>query len=149
MVCVFVCECVNMNNWLGFSLTPHLRIDEDFGRENQDHGGPYPHQHHPHLSSVMPLRSDGSLCVADSFRHSAPPEGTNACHIRTMFFTCFQTICIFLNLSLPFSYVFVIGLFCILLIFLCMLAKTVSFVHFLCKVCYFAIKSVLLNFFLN
>ncbi|OIW04916.1 hypothetical protein TanjilG_15661 [Lupinus angustifolius] len=61
-----------MNNWLGFSLTPHLRIDEDFGRENQDHGEgrePYPH----HLS-VMPLQSDGSLCVADSFRHSAPHE---------------------------------------------------------------------------
>ncbi|XP_019425552.1 PREDICTED: AP2-like ethylene-responsive transcription factor AIL1 [Lupinus angustifolius] len=57
-----------MNNWLGFSLTPHLRIDEDFGRENEDHGrGPYP---------VMPLHSDGSLCVADSFRHhhSAPPQ---------------------------------------------------------------------------
>ncbi|CAL0326115.1 unnamed protein product [Lupinus luteus] len=58
-----------MNNWLGFSLTPHLRIDEDFGRENQDH-----HVHPRHLS-VMPLHSDGSLCVADSFGHySAPPQ---------------------------------------------------------------------------
>ncbi|XP_061364028.1 AP2-like ethylene-responsive transcription factor AIL1 [Gastrolobium bilobum] len=66
-----------MSNWLGFSLTPHLRIDGEFGRENQDHGGGYPHPHphpsHPHLS-VMPLRSDGSLCVADSFRHSVAPE---------------------------------------------------------------------------
>ncbi|XP_027336210.1 AP2-like ethylene-responsive transcription factor AIL1 [Abrus precatorius] len=74
-----------MSNWLGFSLTPHLRIDEEFGRENQERGGgypppsshPHPHPHppssHPHLS-VMPLRSDGSLCVSDSFRHSAAPE---------------------------------------------------------------------------
>ncbi|XP_022724291.1 AP2-like ethylene-responsive transcription factor AIL1 [Durio zibethinus] len=49
-----------MSNWLGFSLTPHLRIDESFGR--QDHGG---------FSSVMPLRSDGSLCVVDPFRRSS------------------------------------------------------------------------------
>lgn len=49
-----------MSNWLGFSLTPHLRIDESFGRE--DHGG---------FSSVMPLRSDGSLYVVDPFRRSS------------------------------------------------------------------------------
>ncbi|XWS12140.1 hypothetical protein CRYUN_Cryun37aG0064300 [Craigia yunnanensis] len=49
-----------MSNWLGFSRTPHLRIDEGFGRE--DHGG---------FSSVMPLRSDGSLCVVDPFRRSS------------------------------------------------------------------------------
>jgi len=70
---------------LGFSLTPHLRIDEEFGRENQERGeegegagaGGYhpPPSSHPHLS-VMPLRSDGSLCVADSFTHSAAtPQG--------------------------------------------------------------------------
>ncbi|XP_041016529.1 AP2-like ethylene-responsive transcription factor AIL1 isoform X2 [Juglans microcarpa x Juglans regia] len=53
-----------MSNWLGFSLSPHLRIDEGFGRETQDHGG-FP----AHLS-VMPLRSDGSLCAADPFRRS-------------------------------------------------------------------------------
>ncbi|OMO66129.1 hypothetical protein COLO4_30759 [Corchorus olitorius] len=54
-----------MSNWLGFSLTPHLRIDESFSRE--DHGA---------FSSVMPLRSDGSLCVVDPFRRSSnpPPE---------------------------------------------------------------------------
>ncbi|TKY64275.1 AP2 ethylene-responsive transcription factor AIL1 [Spatholobus suberectus] len=64
-----------MSNWLGFSLTPHLRIDEEFGRENQERGGGgYSHpSSHPHLS-VMPLRSDGSLCVADSFSHSAAPQ---------------------------------------------------------------------------
>ncbi|XVE88629.1 hypothetical protein DITRI_Ditri19aG0085100 [Diplodiscus trichospermus] len=49
-----------MSNWLGFSLTPHLRIDESFGREG--HGG---------FSSVMSLRSDGSLCVVDPFRRSS------------------------------------------------------------------------------
>lgn len=59
-----------MSNWLGFSLTPHLRIHEGFqhGREEDDqnvHGGSsfsHPHPHHQHMS-VMPLRSDGSLCV--------------------------------------------------------------------------------------
>ncbi|KAJ1396336.1 WD repeat-containing protein 70 [Sesbania bispinosa] len=67
---------------MGFSLTPHLRIDEEFGKESQDRGGGgegYPSSH-PHLS-VMSLRSDGSLCVADSFRHFAAPEGI-ACHSR-------------------------------------------------------------------
>lgn len=73
-----------MSNWLGFSLTPHLRIDEEFGRENQGRGGGgggggYHHHHHghsshPHLSG-MPLRSDGSLCVSESFSHSAAPQG--------------------------------------------------------------------------
>ncbi|KAG5100646.1 hypothetical protein JHK82_045698 [Glycine max] len=69
-------NCVNMSNWLGFSLTPHLRIDEEFERENQERGGGYHHPSpscHPHLS-VMPLRSDGSLCVADSFSHSAASQ---------------------------------------------------------------------------
>ncbi|GAV82703.1 AP2 domain-containing protein [Cephalotus follicularis] len=51
-----------MSNWLGFSLTPHLRIDEGFDRE--DNGGFSPHSH----LSVMPLRSDGSLYVVDPFR---------------------------------------------------------------------------------
>ncbi|XWS16168.1 hypothetical protein CRYUN_Cryun34aG0062100 [Craigia yunnanensis] len=49
-----------MSNWLGFSVTPDLRIDESFGRE--EHGG---------FSSLMPLRSDGSLCVVDPFRRSS------------------------------------------------------------------------------
>ncbi|CAI8607912.1 unnamed protein product [Vicia faba] len=73
-----------MSNWLGFSLTPHLRIGEEFATENQNHnhnqnhgegsetGRNYvpsssPHPHHHHHLSVMPLRSDGSLCVSDSF----------------------------------------------------------------------------------
>ena len=61
-----------MSNWLGFSLTPHLRIGEEFATENQNHGegsetgrNYVPSSSH-HLS-VMPLRSDGSLCVFDSF----------------------------------------------------------------------------------
>ncbi|KAL3610503.1 hypothetical protein D5086_001523 [Populus alba] len=52
-----------MSNWLGFSLSPHLRVDEDFGREDQAAS-----------FSVMPLLSDGSLCVADPFRR--PSNGT-------------------------------------------------------------------------
>lgn len=69
-----------MSNWMGFSLTPHLRIDEVYGngRENQeDHRVGF--LSHPHRLSVMPLRSDGSLCVADP-RHSGAAEGIIACH---------------------------------------------------------------------
>ncbi|XP_038692996.1 AP2-like ethylene-responsive transcription factor AIL1 [Tripterygium wilfordii] len=73
----------NSNNWLGFSLTPHLRIDEGFG-SGEDHeqaqaaagaarpGGGFSHHNMP----VMPLRSDGSLCVVDPFGRpsaSSPP----------------------------------------------------------------------------
>ncbi|XP_054782278.1 AP2-like ethylene-responsive transcription factor AIL1 [Prosopis cineraria] len=64
-----------MSDWMGFSLTPHLRIDEVYGngRENQEeHRGGYPSPHH--RLSVMPLRSDGSLCVADPFRHPGAAE---------------------------------------------------------------------------
>lgn len=68
----------NMSNWLGFSLSPHLRIDEGFGRETQDHGG-FP----AHLS-VMPLRSDGSLCAADPFRRSNGSDGIVACELSTL-----------------------------------------------------------------
>jgi AP2-like factor (ANT lineage) len=87
-----------MSNWLGFSLTPHLRIDEEFGRENQnqnqEHHGegseiigrnyvpPSSSSHHQHLHnhlSVMPLRSDGSLCVSDTFTHSVTPQGIYIC----------------------------------------------------------------------
>ncbi|CAL9009724.1 unnamed protein product [Prunus brigantina] len=67
-----------MSNWLGFSLTPHLRIHEGFGggEDQQDHGGGggggggFTSQ-----MTIMPLRSDGSLCVppADPFRR---PNGS-------------------------------------------------------------------------
>ncbi|KAJ0008338.1 hypothetical protein Pint_29089 [Pistacia integerrima] len=66
-----------MSNWLGFSLTPHLRIDEGYvGREDQEppcFSTPHHHRHHDEDSSfsVMPLRSDGSLCVVDPFRRSS------------------------------------------------------------------------------
>ncbi|KAL6334840.1 hypothetical protein AAG906_022829 [Vitis piasezkii] len=54
-----------MSNWLGFSLTPHLRIDEGFGRDEQ---------HQQQGGFVMPLRSDGSLCVIDPFRRPSGSE---------------------------------------------------------------------------
>lgn len=46
-----------MSNWLGFSLTPHLRIHDAAAAadEQPDHAA-FPH--------LMPLRSDGSLCIA-------------------------------------------------------------------------------------
>lgn len=57
-----------MSNWLGFSLTPHLRIDEGFGRDEQ---------HQQQGGFVMPLRSDGSLCVIDPFRRPSGSEGVH------------------------------------------------------------------------
>ncbi|XP_044495925.1 AP2-like ethylene-responsive transcription factor AIL1 [Mangifera indica] len=64
-----------MSNWLGFSLTPHLRIDDGFvGRDGQDppcFSTSHHHHHHDSSLSVMPLHSDGSLCVVDPFRRSS------------------------------------------------------------------------------
>ncbi|OVA13376.1 AP2/ERF domain [Macleaya cordata] len=58
------------SSWLGFSLTPHLSIDDGFGggEEEEEEVGGFSSSHH-HMS-VMPLRSDGSLCVVDAFRRS-------------------------------------------------------------------------------
>ncbi|XP_065867853.1 AP2-like ethylene-responsive transcription factor AIL1 [Euphorbia lathyris] len=69
-----------MSNWLGFSSTPHLtntNIDEDDeqDREEEESGGAFTsshnHNHNHNHISVMPLRSDGSLCVLDPFRRSS------------------------------------------------------------------------------
>ncbi|KAB2613066.1 AP2-like ethylene-responsive transcription factor AIL1 [Pyrus ussuriensis x Pyrus communis] len=63
-----------MSNWLGFSLAPHLRIHEGFGgrEDEQEHvgGGGFSSE-----MTIMPLRSDGSLCVsADPFSRSNGSE---------------------------------------------------------------------------
>jgi hypothetical protein len=79
-----VCED-NMSKWLGFSLTPHLRIDEGFGREDQAPG-----------FSVMPLRSDGSLCVFDPFRRPSNGAPGTACSPFLSFFLS-QCMCYFLK----------------------------------------------------
>ncbi|KAK6914697.1 AP2/ERF domain [Dillenia turbinata] len=76
-----------MSNWLGFSLSSPLRIDEEGGGgdfeetagKDQQALDCYHHNHHSHHNndtSVMPLRSDGSLCVIDPFRrsHAAPHD---------------------------------------------------------------------------
>lgn len=74
-----------MSNWLGFSLTPHLRI-HDVEQENgfEKEGEQRCDQQQQNDSSptitggaddtttttpmsIMPLRSDGSLCNVDSF----------------------------------------------------------------------------------
>ncbi|KAK8519684.1 hypothetical protein V6N13_104796 [Hibiscus sabdariffa] len=62
-----------MSNWLEFSLIPDLTIDESFGRE--DHGG---------SPSVMPLRSDGSLCVVDPFRRSSSAAHEGSCFLLSL-----------------------------------------------------------------
>ncbi|KAL5755590.1 hypothetical protein ACOSQ2_020336 [Xanthoceras sorbifolium] len=94
-----------MSNWLGFSLTPHLRIDDDDhhhrhqgfvnGRSDgaaHDHDDScthhhrHHHHHHHHLqqpaAAVMPLRSDGSLCggAVDPFRSSSSSQDWRPYH---------------------------------------------------------------------
>ncbi|KAK6911865.1 AP2/ERF domain [Dillenia turbinata] len=72
-----------MSNWLGFSLSPHLRRDEGEGgdfeettREDQQALDGYHHHSLHNDISMMPMRSDGSLCVIDPFRrsHAAPRD---------------------------------------------------------------------------
>jgi hypothetical protein len=82
----------NMSNWLGFSLTPHLRIDDGFGREtHQDHGA-FP----PHLS-VMPLRSDGSLCLAADGNAASYLSTLHSTHITFCFLS--SSLHVFLIIS--------------------------------------------------
>lgn len=94
------------NNWLGFSLSPHMKMEV-----TSDHPQHHQHQYHhqpqqpsssavptsfylsPQLNtsgicyvvgenagyhsplSVMPLKSDGSLCIMEALSRSQPPEG--------------------------------------------------------------------------
>ncbi|CAA2996220.1 AP2-like ethylene-responsive transcription factor AIL1 [Olea europaea subsp. europaea] len=73
-----------MSNWLGFSLTPHLRVDDEeeaFGRDenpSQDENAQEGCFQTP--ISIMPLRSDGSLCALEPYRHS---NGTDEWSMET------------------------------------------------------------------
>ncbi|XP_075090643.1 AP2-like ethylene-responsive transcription factor ANT isoform X3 [Nicotiana tabacum] len=60
------------NHWLGFSLSPHINNLE----------GPPPDHHHTQPGStffssysVMPLKSDGSLCIMKAFNRSQQAQG--------------------------------------------------------------------------
>ncbi|KAL3343929.1 hypothetical protein AABB24_027452 [Solanum stoloniferum] len=61
-----------MSNWLGFSLTPDFRIDDDeeevknYEKRNEAAGNT--------PLSVMPLSSNGSLCMMDPFPRCEPTE---------------------------------------------------------------------------
>ncbi|XP_050231279.1 AP2-like ethylene-responsive transcription factor AIL1 isoform X2 [Mercurialis annua] len=58
-----------MSNWLGFTVSPHLRIDDEFTNRDEEEEHHHHHQQQQNMS-VMPIRSDGSLCIVDPFRHS-------------------------------------------------------------------------------
>ena len=66
--CILFLEKFNMSNWLGFSLTPHLRIDEGFWRDEQQN------QQQEGGGFVMPLLFDDSLCDMDPFRRPSGSE---------------------------------------------------------------------------
>ncbi|KAH7565563.1 hypothetical protein JRO89_XS09G0227900 [Xanthoceras sorbifolium] len=111
-----------MSNWLGFSLTPHLRIDDDDhhqgfvnGRsdgaahdhdDSSTHHHRHHHHHHHHLqqpaAAVMPLRSDGSLCggAVDPFRRSSSSQGMSLHVFRFSLVACFKSSVVFCFLLL-------------------------------------------------
>ncbi|KAL5777547.1 hypothetical protein ACOSP7_010473 [Xanthoceras sorbifolium] len=101
------------NNWLGFSLSPHMKMEVNTDPHHQHHHHHHHHQYHQsqapsaavsnavptsfylssHLNStgicygvgengafhsplsVMPLKSDGSLCIMEALTRSQQPEG--------------------------------------------------------------------------
>ncbi|KAJ8535801.1 hypothetical protein K7X08_034202 [Anisodus acutangulus] len=77
-----------MSNWLGFSLTPDFRTDDDYNEEgeevkdyerrneqNQTTGNIDANSVEETPLSVMPLHSDGSLCMMEPFSRCEPNEG--------------------------------------------------------------------------
>lgn len=63
-----------MSNWLGFSLTPDFRIDDDDEEEVKNYERRNEAAENTPLSA-MPLSSDGSLCMMDPFPCCEPTEG--------------------------------------------------------------------------
>lgn len=95
------------SNWLGFSLSPHMKMEAAANTEPHHHDDYHHHQDQdqppsaatsfylssPHLNtsglcygvaengafhsplSVMPLKSDGSLCIMEALTRSSQPQG--------------------------------------------------------------------------
>ncbi|GMN34248.1 hypothetical protein TIFTF001_004590 [Ficus carica] len=86
------------NNWLGFSLSPNMKMEVPHSSSTSSstispptttffHSSPPPPQHHLNYGlyygennagfysplSVMPLKSDGSLCIMEALSRSQPP----------------------------------------------------------------------------
>ncbi|KAG2313207.1 hypothetical protein Bca4012_027771 [Brassica carinata] len=57
-----------MNKWLGFSLTPHLRISDRVQEEDEENYVVTNQE-----KALMPLNSDGSLFYNDPLTHHPPP----------------------------------------------------------------------------
>ncbi|KAM7255495.1 hypothetical protein ACFE04_008393 [Oxalis oulophora] len=75
---------MSSSDWLGFSLTPHLRIDND-GDQDQDQnqvlnvggGNSFEsQQHHQFSSAILPLHSDGSLSFHGDWRYENGESGS-------------------------------------------------------------------------
>lgn len=92
-------------NWLGFSLSPHMKMED-------------PHHHNVPTSffisssygengvfhsplSVMPLKSDGSLCIMEALSRSQQSEGKN------ISFSLFVILYILSNTFLKLTHYFV------------------------------------------
>lgn len=81
-------------NWLGFSLNSHMKMENPHHHHHthQDVGQPSffissPYGEHDAFHTplcVMPLKSDGSLCIMEALSRSQKPEGK----INHMFTHC-------------------------------------------------------------
>ncbi|KAF9689969.1 hypothetical protein SADUNF_Sadunf01G0147300 [Salix dunnii] len=78
IACRFLCKD-NMSNWVRFSLSPHLRVDEDFGREDQATS-----------FSLMPLLFDGPFCVAEPFKLPFNCAPSTACPLFLSFYWIYE-----------------------------------------------------------
>ncbi|MED6130718.1 hypothetical protein PIB30_003295 [Stylosanthes scabra] len=69
-------------SWLGFSLSPHHQMKFDLPNSNSSsssscsssYGGDHTAFHPHHQLSVMPLKSDGSLCIMEALTRSHQPQ---------------------------------------------------------------------------
>ncbi|CAI0464385.1 unnamed protein product, partial [Linum tenue] len=104
LICAMSCDSNNggsgssSSSWLGFSLSPHMKMDADNNHHHQHYhhtgalylsgnnpspgisydgggggGGGAGFHHHSPLT-VMPLKSDGSLCIMEALSRSQPPS---------------------------------------------------------------------------
>lgn len=70
-----------MSNWLGFSLTPDFRIDDDDEEEVKNYERRNEAAENTPVS-VMPLSTNRSLCMMDPFPRCEPTEGISTDLLR-------------------------------------------------------------------
>lgn len=87
---------ISTPNWLGFSLSPHMKMEEPQNQLNHQIQASTAAAHNVPRSfyisssygenggfhsplSIMPLKSDGSLCLMEALSRSQHSQGNNNC----------------------------------------------------------------------